>query len=100
VVVGGTFLFDFDSVRMLRCLKLPSHAFRTRLHRLLDRRLTTFRKELGGFPPRDSVKVGFVGNLACCFDAEPRHARVCRTAEPAIGIAAARLAQVLSLPAR
>jgi lipoate-protein ligase A len=91
VVVGGTFLFNFDSARMVCCLKAPSVAFRTRLRRLLDRRLTTFCEELGNPPPRRRVKTRLVGNFARCLDAEPHHAPVFCAYAPAIATAAAYL---------
>jgi len=91
VVVGGTFLFDFDRTRMVRCLKAPSGVFRTRLHRLLGGRLTTFCEELGNVPSRRRVKSRFVGNLASGLDAGPHQACISRTCAPAIAVAAAQL---------
>jgi len=91
VVVGCTLLFDFDYARMVRCLKAPSRKFRARLHRLLDRRLTTFCQELSNTPPRRQMKNRLVVNLARCFDAEPRLARVSDTSAPTIATAAAQL---------
>jgi lipoate-protein ligase A len=76
LVVGGTILLNFDNARMIRCLKTPSGAFRIRLHRLLDRRLTTFCKELDNTPPRRTIKIRFVRNIARCLNAEPCRARV------------------------
>jgi lipoate-protein ligase A len=84
VVVGGTFLFDFDRTRMVRCLKAPSEVFRTRLHRLLGGRLTTFSEELGDIPSRQQVKSRFVGNLASGLDTRPHQACISRAYAPAI----------------
>jgi lipoate-protein ligase A len=91
VVVGGIFLFNFDCAQMVRCLQVPSDTFRTRLHRWLDRRLTTFCKELGDPPSRETVKNRFVGNLARCLEVEPRQALVSDAFAPTIATAAARL---------
>jgi lipoate-protein ligase A len=91
VVVGGTFLFDFDRTRMVRCLKAPSAAFGARLHRLLCGRLTTFSEELGDIPSRGRVKSRFVGNLASGLDAGPHQACISRACAPAIAAAAAQL---------
>jgi lipoate---protein ligase len=93
VVVGGTFLFDFDTALMVRCLELSSDASRVRLHRVLDRRLTTFSEELGCTLPRDRVKARLVGNIACRLDADPHRVPFSRACLPAIGAAAAELEQ-------
>src|SRR5882724_9299385 len=91
VVVGGTFLLDFDRTRMVRCLKVPSGLFRARLHRLLGGRLTTFSEELGDIPSRQRVKSRFVGNVASCFAASPHQACIPSACGPAIVAAAAHL---------
>jgi len=91
VVVGGTFLFDFDRTRMVGCLKAPSGVFRTRLHRLLGGRLTTFCEELDDIPSRRQVKSRFVGNVASCFNADLLQACISRACAPAIAAAAAQL---------
>jgi lipoate-protein ligase A len=91
VVVGGTFLLDFDRTRMVRCLEAPSGVFRTRLHRLLGGRLTTFSEELGDIPSRQRVKSRFVGNVAFGLDAAPHEACISRACAPAIAAAAAQL---------
>jgi lipoate---protein ligase len=90
VVVGGTFLFDFDRTRMVRCLKAPSGVFRTRLRRLLGGRLTTFSEELGDIPSRQRVKSRFVQNVASRLDADPHQACISRACAPAITAAAAQ----------
>jgi lipoate---protein ligase len=91
VVVGGTFLFDFDRTRMVGCLKAPSAVFRARLHRLLGARLTTLGEELGDIPSRRRVKSRFVGYVASRLDAGPHQACIPRACEPAIAAAAAQL---------
>ena len=91
VVVGGTFLFDFDAVIMARCLKLPSEPFRAKVARMLERGMTTMRDELGAPPDRAMVKAHLVANLARCLDAEPQEDRMSDEESAAIAIAAERL---------
>jgi lipoate-protein ligase A len=88
VVVGGTFLFDFDAIIMARCLKLPSETYRAGVARLLERGMTTMRRELGAPPDRAMVKARFIANLARCLDAEPRESAISDEEWPAIAIAA------------
>jgi len=91
VVVGGTFLFDFDVETMARCLKLPSAPFRAKVARMLQRGMTTMRDELGTPPDRAMVKAHLVANLARCLDAEPQEDRMSDEESAAIAIAAERL---------
>jgi lipoate-protein ligase A len=91
VVVGGTFLFDFDAVIMARCLKLPSEPFRAKVARMLERGMTTMRDELGTPPDRALVKAHLVANLARCLDAEPQEDRMSDEESAATAIAAERL---------
>jgi lipoate-protein ligase A len=91
VVVGGTFLFDFDAVIMARCLKLPSEPFRAKVARMLERDMTTMRDELGKPPDRAMVKAHLVANLARCLDAEPQGDRMTDEESAATAIAAQRL---------
>jgi lipoate-protein ligase A len=72
VVVGGTFLFDFDAAIMARCLKLPSEPLRARVAVMIERGMTTIRTEVGTPPDRAMVKTRFVANLARCLDTEPQ----------------------------
>jgi lipoate-protein ligase A len=91
VVVGGTFLFDFDAATMARCLKLPSAPFRAKVARMLERGMTTMRDELGTPPDRAMVKAHLVANLARCLDAEPQEDRMSDEESAATAIAAERL---------
>jgi lipoate---protein ligase len=91
VVVGGTFLFDFDAAIMARCLKLPSEPFRAKVARMLQRGMTTMRDELGAPPDRGMVKAHLVANLARCLDAEPQEDRMTDEESAATAIAAQRL---------
>jgi lipoate---protein ligase len=91
VVVGGTFLFDFDAVIMARCLKLPSEPFRAKVVRMLERGMTTMRDELGTPPDRALVKAHLVANLARCLDAEPQEDGMSDKESAATAVAAERL---------
>jgi lipoate---protein ligase len=91
VVVGGTFLFDFDTVVMARCLKLPSEKIRAGVAKLLERGMTTMRRELGARPARAMVKARFIANLARCLGVEPRESSITDEEWAAIATAAERL---------
>jgi len=88
VVVGGTFLFDFDTVVMARCLKLPSETFRVGVARLLEQGITTMRRELGARPARAMVKARFVANLVRCLGVKPREGSITDEERAAIATAA------------
>ena len=91
VVVGGTFLFDFDTVIMARCLKLPSEPFRAKVARMLERGMTTMRDELGAPPDRAMVKAHLVANLGRCLGAEPQEDRMSHEELAATAIAEEQL---------
>lgn len=59
-VVAGSFMFDFDTAQMARCLKVPSEKFRDKLKATLDDYMTTMAKELDTLPSRDRVKSLFM----------------------------------------
>jgi lipoate-protein ligase A len=52
----GSFMFDFDTAAMARCLKVPSEKFRDKLKATLDDYMTTMARELDKLPSRDEVK--------------------------------------------
>lgn len=52
----GSFMFDFDTATMARCLKVPSEKFRDKLKSTLDDYMTTMTKLLDKLPSRDEVK--------------------------------------------
>lgn len=56
----GSFMFDFDTATMARCLKVPSEKFRDKLKSTLDDYMTTMTKLLDKVPPRDEVKALFL----------------------------------------
>ncbi|MCX7889042.1 MAG: lipoate--protein ligase family protein [Rhodobacteraceae bacterium] len=64
-VMVGSFLMDFDTATMAKCLKVPSEKFRDKLRQTLDDYMTTMVKELGRRPDRDAVKAMF---LRHCHD--------------------------------
>ncbi len=59
-VMVGSFMFDFDTATMARCLKVPSEKFRDKLKTTLDDYMTTFRRELATVPAREDVKARFL----------------------------------------
>jgi lipoate-protein ligase A len=61
-VMVGSFMFDFDTATMARCLKVPSEKFRDKLKTTLDDYMTTMAKELSEVPPRDRVKELFLNH--------------------------------------
>ncbi len=52
-VMAGSFMFDFDTEKMSKCLKVPSEKFRDKLKSGLDDYMTTIAKELEVAPSRD-----------------------------------------------
>ena len=58
----GSFMFDFDTETMVRCLKVPSEKFRDKLRQSLTDYMTTMKKELAEIPPRERVKSLFLGH--------------------------------------
>ena len=62
----GSFMFDFDTAKMARCLKVPSEKFRDKLKTTLDDYMTTMVKQLKQVPSREEVKALF---LKHCRDA-------------------------------
>ena len=59
-VMVGSFMFDFDTATMARCLKVPSEKFRDKLKTTLDDYMTTMTRELSTLPSRDDVKARFL----------------------------------------
>ncbi len=59
-VMVGSFMFDFDTATMARCLKVPSEKFRDKLKTTLDDYMTTMTRELEALPSRDVVKALFL----------------------------------------
>jgi lipoate-protein ligase A len=70
-VMVGSFMFDFDTATMARCLKVPSEKFRDKLKTTLDDYMTTMLRELGRVPARDQVKVLFLKHCAAALGVTP-----------------------------
>lgn len=67
-VMVGSFMFDFDTATMSRCLRVPSEKFRDKLKSTLDDYMTTMTRELGTPPSRDEVKERFLRHCADVLD--------------------------------
>lgn len=70
-VMVGSFMFDFDTATMARCLKVPSEKFRDKLRQTLDDYMTTMAKELPELPERARVKALFLEKCAETLGVEP-----------------------------
>ncbi len=70
-VMAGSFMRDFDTATMARCLKVPSEKFRDKLKSTLDDYMTTMLKELGEIPPRELIIEKFLARCASVLDVEP-----------------------------
>lgn len=70
-VMAGSFMFDFDTATMAKCLKVPSEKFRDKLKATLDDYMTTMKKELDSPPTRDEIKRLFLKHCAECLDVIP-----------------------------
>jgi lipoate-protein ligase A len=71
-VFVGSFLLDFDTQTMARCLKVSSEKFRDKLKGTLDDYLTTIRRELGHVPPREDLVERFLRATADRLMLQPR----------------------------
>jgi lipoate---protein ligase len=70
-VLGGMFLFDFDTATMARCLKVPSEKFRDKLHQTLEDYITSMRRLLPHVPARETVKSHFLRHVSDCLNVIP-----------------------------
>lgn len=70
-LLAGSFMFDFDTANMARCLKVPSEKFRDKLKTTLDDYMTTMTKELDKLPGRDEVKALFLKHCAAALHVDP-----------------------------
>lgn len=69
-VMVGSFMLDFDTATMARCLKVPSEKFRDKLRQTLDDYMTTMIKELGQMPDRADLKARFLRHVADVLSVE------------------------------
>ncbi|MGE0119488.1 MAG: hypothetical protein AB7S71_08725 [Dongiaceae bacterium] len=91
-VLGGMFLFDFDTGAMARCLKVSSEKFRDKLHKTLDEYVTSMRRLLPELPSRAAVKSIFLRHVADCFDVAPHESAPTESEEVAVAEEVVRLA--------
>ena len=70
-VMVGSFMFDFDTETMARCLKVPSEKFRDKLRQTLNDYMSTMTRELETLPSRDHVKALFLKHCADALNVEP-----------------------------
>jgi lipoate-protein ligase A len=70
-VMAGSFMFDFDTDSMSKCLKVPSEKFRDKLKSGLDDYMTTIVKQLDRPPSRDDLLQCFFGHCGECLGVEP-----------------------------
>lgn len=70
-VMVGSFMFDFDTQTMSRCLKVPSEKFRDKLKQTLDDYMTTMARELTSLPERKTVKQKFLHHCAEVLAVDP-----------------------------
>lgn len=70
-VMVGSFMLDFDTASMARCLKVPSEKFRDKLRQTLDDYMTTMVKQLGTMPDRADLKARFLRHCADCLGVDP-----------------------------
>ncbi|MFA7412889.1 MAG: hypothetical protein WC048_00250 [Rhizobium sp.] len=70
-VMVGSFMYDFDTATMARCLKVPSEKFRDKLRKTLDDYMTTLAKELPAPPERAKLRELFLANCTEVLGVEP-----------------------------
>lgn len=70
-VMVGSFMFDFDTQTMVRCLKVPSEKFRDKLRQTLDDYMTTMAKLLPEPPSRAALKARFLAHCTDVLGVEP-----------------------------
>ncbi|WP_372840370.1 biotin/lipoate A/B protein ligase family protein [Phaeovulum sp.] len=70
-VMVGSFMIDFDTETMSKCLKVPSEKFRDKLRQTLDDYMTTMVKQLGEKPDRGALKSVFLRHCSDVLNVEP-----------------------------
>ncbi len=71
-VMAGSFMFDFDTATMARCLKVPSEKFRDKLRTTLDDYMTTMVRELEKTPDRHELRKKFLAHCADVLNVTPQ----------------------------
>lgn len=67
----GSFMYDFDTETMAKCLRVPSEKFRDKLRQTLNDYMTTMAKELDEPPARDDLIERFLRHCADVLKVEP-----------------------------
>lgn len=70
-VMVGSFMIDFDTATMSKCLKVPSEKFRDKLRQTLDDYMTTIVKLTGSEPDRAELKERFLKHCADVLGVTP-----------------------------
>jgi len=70
-VMAGSFMYDFDTANMARCLKVPSEKFRDKLKSTLDDYMTTMVKQLDEVPNRGHLITLFLKHCAGALGVTP-----------------------------
>lgn len=70
-VMVGSFMLDFDTATMSKCLRVPSEKFRDKLRQTMDDYMTTMIKQLGEMPDRNEIKSRFLRHCADVLKVEP-----------------------------
>lgn len=81
----GSFMFDFDTATMAKCLKVPSEKFRDKLKTTLDDYMTTMTRELDSLPKREDVKAMFVAHCGDALGVAPDECEPTQAELEAIG---------------
>ena len=87
----GSFMFDFDTAAMARCLKVPSEKFRDKLRQTLDDYMTTMTKELPALPDRADLIARFLRHCADVLGVTPEFDTPTTAEAAAIAAAGERL---------
>lgn len=88
----GSFMYDFDTETMSKCLKVPSEKFRDKLRQTLNDYMTTMVKELGTPPDRTTLLENFLGHCRDVLGVEPEFDQPTEAELAAIAEAEAELA--------
>ena len=91
-IMVGSFMFDFDTETMSKCLKVPSEKFRDKLKSTLDDYMTTLVKELENVPSREELREKFLAHCADVLNVKPELSEATAEELAAIARAEAQLA--------
>ncbi|MFC2969637.1 lipoate--protein ligase [Acidimangrovimonas pyrenivorans] len=91
-VMVGSFMLDFDTEEMARCLRVPSEKFRDKLRQTLNDYMTTMTRELPALPERSELIATFLRHCAEVLDVTPEFDSPTAAEQAAIAAAETRLA--------